>query len=766
MRRPMVFAAAGFGFGAYAAHMAGLAQAAWVMLLLTAASLRLVSKALHMGDAHAIHAVLFLCIFCAGGLVMQACEDQTDPLVEKAGTVVKVSGTVTSVSKDDEAYRFKVKKEGGAILVGYYGTVANYRDLAGQRVAFCGEAFLPQQRRNPKCFDYRQYLRACGIQVQMTADSMEVLPGGEDFLVRMVSQVRSHFEEKLEIYADRQTKAMAMALLFGDKSALSEDLYESFQKNGTAHVLAVSGLHIGILYGFLAFLWRAKKGFFFHFLVAGALLFYAALAEFSPSVVRAAIMIALHLIAGILHRRYDLLSAAAFTFLAMLCANPMLLFHVGFQLSFLAIASLGIVLPFAQRFYQGIFLSSAAIQMGMLPYMAYAFNYVSLGAFFVNVPIVFLAGVLLPVGISMMAVSYVSEHAFQLGAWFLRQGFQALTMLNDFVYAGGRTSFDVVSPPLFFLAAYYGLFFLGVSEKGRILFLRREWKKLALCGMLALSLAAWTAAAGNDGFSQAEIVFVDVGQGDCIHVKTPEGKHYLLDGGGSAYYDVGKKILKPYLLKNGVRKLDGAFATHLHEDHYGGIRSLAKEGMVDSIGVYEGCQVMEAELEQETGASFFYLRQGQRVTLGEGVYLDILAPERKTKEEYVQMAENQEDENQSSLVMKLTCGQVSLLVTGDIDQEGEESLVDKYRAGQLRCDVLKVAHHGSKYSSSDSFIDAVSPDIAVFQVGKNNFGHPAQTVVEKYRQRGIMICRGDFCGAIGIHREAAGGKIFVRTIID
>lgn len=766
MRRPMVFAAAGFGFGVYAAHMAELGQAAWVTLLLTAVSLSLVLKALPVKKTYFVQIVLFLCVFCAGGLLTQSCEDHVDPLVRKAGTRTTVTGMITSISRKDEIYQLKVKSPEGMVLVSYRGKLEHYRKLTGKQAELRGEVFLPQQRRNAKCFDYRQYLRTCGIQTQMTADSLVPVTGREDRFAQVVSRIRGGFEEKLERCADHETRGMILAMLFGDKSALSQEIYENFQKNGIAHILAVSGLHIGILYGFLAFLWRGKKGLVFHVTVSGALLFYAALAEFSPSVVRAAVMIAIHLAANVLHRRYDLLSAAAFTFLLMLCVNPMQLFHTGFQLSFLAIASLGVVLPFIQQIYQGIFLSSMGIQMGMLPYTAYVFNHISLGAFFINVPVVFLAGLLLPVGISAMVVSCVSESLFRLCVLFLQQGCQILTMLNDLVYADGRTSFDVVSPPLFFLAAYYGILFLGVSEKGRILFLRREWKKLAACGALAMSLAAWTAAAGEDGFSKAQVVFVDVGQGDCVHVKTPEGKHYLLDGGGSLRYDVGKKVLKPYLLKNGVRRLDGAFVTHLHEDHYGGIRSLAKQGMVDSIGVYQGCQVMEGQLEQETGARFFYLHKGQRVTLGKGVYLDILAPEKKTKQEYLEMARDKEDENQSSLVMKLTYGKFSMLMTGDIDQEGEKDLTDRYRSGQLRCDILKVAHHGSKYSSSEEFIRAVSPSVAVFQVGKNNFGHPAQTVIEKYRQIGIMIYRNDTSGAIGIRGETGGKGICAQKMID
>ena len=179
----------------------------------------------------------------------------------------------------------------------------------------------------------------------------------------------------------------------------------------------------------------------------------------------------------------------------------------------------------------------------------------------------------------------------------------------------------------------------------------------------------------------------------------------------------------------------------------------------------EGNKVLEEKLKKESGAKFLYLHKGQRVTLGENVYLDILAPEKKTKQEYEEMAHNQEDENASSLIMKLTCENCSVLITGDLDQDGESGLVDMYGEKGLHCDVLKVAHHGSKYSSCDKFIDAVSPKAAVFQVGKNNFGHPDKTVIEKYRQRVIMVYRNDTSGAIGISIRKGGRGISVQRMM-
>lgn len=783
MRRPLVFAAAAFGSGIGIGYEAELCREGWYLCLLTAAALLFLAslrKAFNQKEESSLtpdsgkrenlrKLLVFFCLFFAGSLLIQLHIDTPPPVVHRQGTYAELSGLVTGLTRKDESYSITVHTPEGRILVSYYGELSDWEEMIGKKASFYGTVRLPAARRNPKCFDYQRHLQSCGIYVQMTAGS--VRPDLKDrgtvraAFLRQVSKLRINFEKKLGQYADAETKSMVMAMMFGDKSGLDEDAYEDFQKNGTAHVLAVSGLHVGVVYGFFLFFWRWTKGILFYGCTSALLLLYAALADFSPSVIRAAVMIGIHLGAGVLHRRYDFLSAAAFTFILMLCLNPMQLFHTGFQMSFLAAASLGVILPFAQKLYQGLFLSTIAIQAGVLPYTAYMFNYVSLGAFLANVPIVFLAGILMPAGMCTLIFSCFCDRLFLLGAAFLQQGCRLLVWINDLFYAGGRTSFDVVSPPVFFLVLYYGIVFFFLSEKGRILFLRHRWKELAAGVLLAVGIGCLISSVTEDGFSKAEIVFVDVGQGDCIHVKTSEGKNYLIDGGGNANYDTGKKVLKPYLLKNGVKKLDCAFVTHLHEDHYGGIRSLARQGMVDKIGVYEGSSVFKDKLIKETGAELLYLKKGRRLVLGKGVYLDILAPEGKTAEEYRQMADHQEDENTSGLVIKLWYQGIDLLITGDIDQQGEAELAEDYGKQGLKSHILKVAHHGSKYSSGDSFIDAVEPLAAIVQVGKNNFGHPSQSVIEKYRQRFIMVYRNDASGAIGISIKKGGRGISVQRMI-
>lgn len=765
MRRPAVFAALAFGSGIAAAFYAEIGSFVWAAMLAEAAALFFIWKRWGAKKMLLAKVCLFLCIFSMGGGLLQISAEKEDPLAEQAGKTALVTGRVLALSQKDGVLKMTVDTGESRILVSYYGKSAIER-LAGRWVEVNGKIELAPVRRNPGCFDYRLYLKSCGIGTVMTASSVKPVSGKPLSYVELVSGIKARFAERLALYMEPDMQAMVMAMLFGDKSSLPEDMYEDFQKNGTAHILAVSGIHVGIVYGFFAFLWRGRRGWVFHLLTLALLLCYMALAEFSPSVVRASVMITIHLGAKVLHRRYDLLSSAAFTFLLMLVINPWQLFHTGFQLSFLAVASLGVILPFAARFYQGILLSSAAIQVGMMPYTAYVFNYVSLGGLVANLPVIFLAGILLPVGIGLLVTSYVSDSLFGLGAELMQQGCRLLVWINSIFYVGGRTSMDVVSPPVFLLAAYYSLLFGGICEKGRILFLRGRRRALMRGALALLLVCGILSAATDDGFAKAKIVFVDVGQGDCIHVRTQEGKNYLIDGGGSTRYDVGKKTLRPYLLKNGVGKIEAAFVTHLHEDHYGGIRSLAKEGMVKRVGIYEGNRVREKEIKSQIDAELLYLHKGQTIRLGEEVYLEILAPPQASDAEYERLAEKQEDENASSLIMKLKYGRLSLLITGDIDQEGERQLLEQLPEEGLKTDILKIAHHGSRYSSCPEFLEAAAPSMAVIQVGKNNFGHPAQSVIENCGQKGIMVYRNDTSGAIGICPGNGDRGISIRKMIE
>ena len=549
---------------------------------------------------------------------------------------------------------------------------------------------------------------------------------------------------------------------------------------------------------------------------------YAFLAGFSPSVVRAVCMVLLHALAGMTGRRYDLNCAAFAVGTVALLHNPYILFQAGFQMSFLAILTLGLITPYIHRIYSGALAGSIAIQIGLGPYMASQFNVLPMLAILINVPVIFLTGILVPAGIfgmmlpgalpeapgvwehAMSATPGVWEHAMSAtpgiwgdalsgltGIWdnALASLCEMMVRMNELCRVERVTSMTCASPPIGLLAAYYLGLLVFASEEGRRLFLRRRkqmLQKLA-AGVLIASLAFGQAA--DDGFRHTQMVFVDVGQGDCMHIRCGRG-NFLIDGGGSKDYEVGTKTLKPYLLKNGERRVDGAFVTHLHTDHYQGICELAKAGMVRRLFLYDGNRVKEAQVCEETGlkpSQLTYLRQGQRVELPGGGSVEVLWPKQKTAAEYERMIQNEEDENASSLILRVEVNGVSMLATGDLGEEGEAQLLRECgggtldssaaasngaarggaspAAGRLHADVFKVGHHGSKTSSSEAFLDAADPAFAVIQVGKNNmYGHPTPETLKRLADRGIPVYRNDLQGAVGL-RLKDGAVKQVKTMI-
>lgn len=663
------------------------------------------------------------------------------------------------------------------ILLNLYGKLPDgmlYSNLAGRTVNVKAELTLPSERRNPGCFDYRLYLKTKKIYLAGTAEtsSFEVTDGKYDRITNYLSNLRAEFVETVRKNSNEETAALISAMLFGDKSQLDDDVYEMFQKNGIAHVLAVSGLHIGIIYAFISFLWRGRKRGAFSVSVTVFLLFYACLADFSPSVMRAVIMIILHMISKLLHRRYDLLSAAAATCILMLLNNPMQLFNIGFQLSFGAIAMLSVLIPLMKEGIKGKLILMASFQFAMVPFTAYCFNYFSIISFLVNFPVVLIADILIPAGVSVLVVSSFATSIAGMGSSMIAYLSDLLITINEITYKPGYTNFEVASPPVWMIVVFYGVFFLVLNENIRIRFLRKQYFRIALSFTIAVSIGIISTAVTDEGFGNCNAVFLDVGQGDCLLLKDIDGKNYLFDGGGKETffenqkpYDVGKKILKPALLKNGVTKIDAAFVTHLHADHYDGIRSLARQGFVKRLCVYEANSAIQEKITKETGlepSKITYAHKGNTYQLGNDTSVEVLWPEHMTRDKYESAVSEDADENSISMVMRISIEGVSILITGDIDQNCEEKLVSAY-GNRLNSDILKVAHHGSKYSSSDSFINAVNPRWAIIQVGKNTFGHPTSEVLEKLKERRITMYRTDLDCAVGLELKDGVIKI-IRKI--
>ena len=701
-------------------------------------------------------AVLIAFIMAAAILVTDSITGYTSDYLEGLeGNTAAVTGRVVSiVKKDDEYFKLQLSdvsiiSDNGArsykkkILVNVYSDIADYRTVLWDRVYITGEVSIPKERSNPGTFDYRRYLKSIGIRCIITAENIENVKkaGGIAALLKSAKcRTADIFESALG-----DDSAVVMGLLFGETSGIDEDIIETFRRGGTAHVLAVSGLHLGLLYSFLCRFKRKKRSIPADIAIVLTLSAYTALAGFTASVVRACLMIFIHIAGNHLNRRYDLISSTCVSMIIILAVNPMQIYSAGFQMSFLAVITLGIMIPLIQKKIKGILLPMIAVQTGMVPYTMYVFNYVSLTSVISNIPVYFIAAAMIPAGILVIAFCWlpvIAKPAAMITGLFVK----LLLWCNDFTYMGGVFTFDVASPSVIFLAVYYIFIFYMCSEAGQIALIRRNYKKIAAVFAAAVICGAGCSVYLSDGFEKTDMVFVDVGQGDCLHIKAG-GKNLLIDGGGSFNYNVGKSTLKPYLLKNGVTKIDMAIATHLHTDHYQGLKELSQTYRIKKLGVYEANSVNENHLKKEFKTDeILYLAAGDVINMGRNVSVEVLSPDRGNPLD-------EKDENKNSLVLRVNVKGSSVLMTGDIDEKGEKTLIADT---DIKADILNIAHHGSRYSSCEKFIAVAAPKIAVIQVGKNTYGHPSEEVIKRLEEHKITVLRNDEQGAVGIRVNKAG----------
>ena len=678
----------------------------------------------------------------------------------------------------EEHFRMLLDSEtDGKILYNVFGkTQDSIYELPGRQAVIRGEIRCPDTSDNPGMFDYRQYLRTEGIYLtgECSFENISVIGMDPDplkgVLINRVSIFKSDFCRRMDEVREGSA-GLFSGMLFGDRSRMPEEVYDSFRENGTAHILSVSGLHVGIIYGAAnGIMGKRRKSLAAVCISAAMLAVCALLASFSISVMRAVTMIAFHMLAERTHRRYDLISAACITAVIFMMINPYMLFNSGFILSFSAVVSLAVVGGGLNRKIKKkgtlmkILIPIISVQLGMLPINICLFNYFSFASFISNIPVVFLSSLMIPLGLAVFLLSI-------LGAAFdvLFEGFavicsflgEMMIFFNDFTGAGGRMGFPTASPPVSLIIIYYLFLFLFFSEYSALH--PMNIKRLCILTAAVLILSFWGGLKENSG---PEVVFVDVGQGDCVHIRTPSGKNYLVDGGGSLFpdHDVGEKILLPYLLKNGVGKLDGVFVSHMDADHYKGAAYVNKTIDTGRIYLYEGYKESEDEAVSRLNAEkdrICYLRKGDVVYLDEEVSIRVIFPDRLEsvhlngrQEERSMYSMEETDLNELSIVLMLDYKGTEILLTGDIGIEEEKSI----RSG-CSCDIVKVPHHGSRYSSSEGFVTAVGASAAVIQVGNNNFGHPDESVIERYRKNGIIVFRNDEDGAVLVDIDTDGFRV-------
>ncbi|MCG0274777.1 MAG: DNA internalization-related competence protein ComEC/Rec2 [Thermosediminibacteraceae bacterium] len=713
-------------------------------------------------------------IFAAGALYHSFCSTRMEGTIANyAGDYRTVIGVVVSPPEVDETKAtYEVKtlyilqngkyiKAPGKIRVSVPRKnsmeLLNYGDVA----EFSGYLRIPTSFQNPGGFDYKAYLAQKGITATMFSREMKYLGKvNVNPLVKFALDFRERIQNFYRCALSPKLASLLSGIVLGLKGDIPEDVLKAFSDGGVLHVLTASGLNVGIVYtaveGVLKFLKLSPRTCFLS--GSAAVLFYSLMAGMSPPVLRAALMLEVVMLGRLIGRKSDPLNSLGFAGFLLLLANSFNIFSASFQLSFAA--TLGIILLFKplRQFFDSIpafFRDSLAVlisaQLLLFPFLAYYFHKISLAGFLLNFIVVPLAGAALLGGFLAGILNFIPFLAVPIvkitGVLIFLMDW-VTTLMSKLPYA----TFSVPSLGPLAVLAYFALitaFFAPVEALG----IKRKLN-LTIIGLCFL-IVAWSIFWVKPGF---EVTFLDVGQGDCIFIKTEDGGTILIDGGGMpSYYkgsfDIGKNVILPYLYDRGVRKLDVVVFTHFDSDHAGGLLSIIEEMDVKAvvIGHPDGSEIYRKmeEVASKKKIPVLAVSRGDTFRVGEAVF-HVLNPSRH---------QLFEDDNDNSVVLKMTYRGLRFLFTGDLGFEGEKDVMAEC---DVEADVLKVAHHGSDTSTSPEFLNRVNPDFAVISVGKNNsFGHPSTKVLELLEKSKIRVYRTDIHGAISF--KIRGNNVRLNT---
>lgn len=610
-----------------------------------------------------------------------------------------------------------------------------------------------QTFKNPHIISWRWLKGLEGVSCEVKGTLLSASPGKH-----YVHAFRNMLKKKIDASGAKHP-GIIKALTIGDTTGLDETTRSLFLRTGTSHILAVSGSNVGIITAFFFFILRWLVGRIYVFRLRGDDTRYAALltipfaiffmltAGSDPPVIRATIMVTLYMISLFFERSRHAINILALSGLILLLVYPHSLFTASFQLTF---ASVVFIVIFTEKFYpfittrnriaRWLILSvsmTVAATLGTLPivlYHFYGFNPFCVIHNLISVPLMCvlamplsLLGIVLPMG----------EYLLRLAGEILSLNITILNVLDmGYVY-------PTIRPNLFEMAFYFALVLSLVYTKKKLI------PGLVVCVLLPATAVYGYISLERRFDNDLRVSFFDVGNGDAILVEAPKGARILIDGGGlhKGEYDIGKSILTPILLSKKIRTLDYVINTHPHGDHIGGLSYIVANFNVGcfAVSTYFVKEEKFADLMKlirQKGIPARTLRTGDTLSLPDGFEILTLSPDADASSENL---------NNASLVLKATYRDIAFLFTGDIDSGIEGHLIMSNR--NVQANVLKVPHHGSKYSSSLAFLRAVRPDVAVLSAGTGIKGIPSNEALERYRNLSIPVSRTDKNGFIEIMPE-------------
>ncbi|HLU23228.1 MAG TPA: DNA internalization-related competence protein ComEC/Rec2 [Bacillaceae bacterium] len=640
---------------------------------------------------------------------------------------------------------------------------------AGTICTITGELNKPDRNRNENGFNYSKYLYYNNIHWILQPSELAISSCNNlqkspihhlrNMRAKAINFIKQQFPDPLQPYA--------IALLLGDKSLLSEDTYRYYQKIGVVHLLAISGLHIGLIVGLLYYVFLLigiTKEKIFWFLVV-LLPIYAILCGANPPVSRAVLMTLFILSAKKWRIPITTIDALSISFIVFLIWNPYLINNIGFQLSYSVSYSLIIS---SQRILAGLsylrllFNVSVISMLASLPILIYHFYEFSLVSIFTNILYVpFYTTIVLPSIIILFFLSIFSIDLFHFSANvisdLLMLSEKLAKIISSFPFSSIVTGKPSTMSMLLFIIAVI-LFFVIWENRGSIIIALLPITLLLIMHIIIVQFSP-----------NGEIVFIDVGQGDSILIKLPYNRGtYLIDTGGELRFEeeqwqqrknpfnVGKNILIPLLKSKGITKIDKLILTHSDVDHMGAATELMTELNVSEI------LISPNSWKESTMAELLTIISEQETSLLE--VTDGYSWNNKSGEfQVLYPLDRNYEGNNDSIVIYGKIGGLNWLFMGDLEKEGEAEIIREYK--KMDVNVLKVGHHGSKTSTTAEFIEWLQPDIAIISVGSNNrYGHPHADVIQLLQQNNIKLFRTDKNG--GVHYKFKNNNGTFQSILQ
>ena len=651
----------------------------------------------------------------------------------------------------------------------------------GRQVTLSGSYFKPLNRRNPGGFDYAGYLKRQKISASIFVyvDSSISVTGEPDLLQGTIFNVRQSIARKIDELHDPQTAAILKGLIIADRASIDQETLNNYIDTGIAHILAVSGFNVGVIYLLSLLLFQKLKPISRNGELVARLIIlflFLILTQFQITVVRAVLMFAVHSILKYNGRESNSWNTLSLTAILTLLYDPQDLFSTSFQLSVAAVSGLFIAEKIKTELLRSIYTGLAGmkgrsltlldriarsaifrngfelvlvtllVQLFMLPFLIGYFGKVTLLSIPANIAGVPLSSFMLINGMLTLFFSTFSTTLASIIATASTAANQLINLAASSLRSTGWGTIEITGSTTLEAVVFY----LMILVAAILIAARPSLKQRTVIFMASTVAIIFSHFVLNEPLirdGRAYLIAVDVSQGDSFLLRNSTGETWLIDAGPvSKRFDSGEKIIKPLLKQLGIDSISLAFISHYDNDHSGGILSLYNSGIIKRLAVPPPDSLSENDI------AFFNLfnRAKKPVLLSDGIVFS--SGDMKLTVHLNDLAPGMESNTRSAVMMVELIGK-KILFTGDLDKKGENSLMGKMI--NLDCDLLKVSHHGSITGTSESFLKYSLPEIALISAGAGNrFRHPHREVIDRLDDFGINILRTDLEGCLIVQMDS------------